>query len=185
METLKNLSGAQKFVIGLIVGLIVGGGGTLLALKKSSLLTGINDQGEYLNGEETKNGNASGTTKTNTTTTINSGPSSVSVSGTNAVAVDDQKAGDRVEVTMITLSKSGWVAIHEDINGTPGRILGARRYDPGIYLGEVDLLRPTIAGQTYHAILHLDDGDKQFDLTKDLPIKGEDGKIVEVSFKAQ
>jgi hypothetical protein len=59
----------------------------------------------------------------------------VAVSGSNAIQANDQIAGDTVEVTMITLSVPGWVAIHEDKNGQLGNILGASRFDPGIHLG--------------------------------------------------
>ncbi|MEK7567754.1 MAG: hypothetical protein AAB513_02435 [Patescibacteria group bacterium] len=109
----------------------------------------------------------------------------VSVSGTNAIATLDQGAGNTAEVTMITLSVPGWVAIHEDRVGTLGNILGARRFEPGIHLGEVELLRPMVSGGTYRAVLYQDLGEREFNSSEDAPIKDAEGKIIEAIFKAQ
>jgi preprotein translocase subunit SecG len=109
----------------------------------------------------------------------------VSVSGSNDIAANDQKAGDKVEVTMVTLSVPGWVAIQEDKDGGLGNVLGASRFDPGIHLGEIELLRGTVSGGVYHAVLYQDNGDKQFDMSTDAPIKNPEGKIIEAKFKAE
>ena len=178
METLKNLSGGQKFIIGLILGLVIGWGGTILALdKKDRIKTGELESKSDSKDESMDESAPMGTSYKKI--------EAILVSGTNAVEVNDQLAGDKVEVTMVTLSKAGWVVIHEDDNGASGKVLGARRYEPGIYLAEVELLRPTESGKMYYAMLHLDDGDKEFNLGKDAPIKGDDGIVVMDSFKAQ
>lgn len=109
----------------------------------------------------------------------------VLVSGSNAIEADNQTPGNSVEVNMITLSVPGWAAIHEDKNGTLGNVLGAGRFDPGIHLGEIQLLRGTVSGGTYHAVLYQDDGDKMFDMSKDAPIKNAEGKIIESIFRAE
>lgn len=180
METLKNLSGAQKFVIGLIIGLVVGWGGTFFAIDKSSSPSKLEQSkaSEEVAEDLDNGGNVS-------QSGYNKKAEAIIVSGINAVEVNDQPAGDKVEITMATLSKAGWVVIHEDDNGASGKVLGARRYEPGIYLAEVELLRPTESGKIYYAMLHLDDGDKEFNLSSDGPIKGEDGRVVMDSFKAQ
>ncbi len=186
METLKNLSGAQKFIIGLIIGLVVGWGGTFFAIDKSKSSSSksksekSSEQSEL--SEEVVEGLDNGDSVSQSG--YNKKAEAVLVSGANAVEVNDQPAGDKVEITMVTISKAGWVVIHEDDNGASGRVLGARRYEPGIYLAEVELLRPTESGKMYYAMLHLDDGDKEFNLNNDGPIKGEDGRVVMDSFKA-
>lgn len=197
METLKNLSKVQMFIIGLIGGLILGWAGTFFVLdqaawKLSSCGPGEDPKDclervakEKLATKEADSKVEDGEEKTSVDASPEAKETTVSVPGTNAVAVDDQPSGDLVNVTMVTLSKAGWVAIHEDTGGVPGNVLGAHRYEPGIYLGEVTLLRPTISGKTYYAVLHLDDGDKQFDSKKDLPITGNDGKVVSDSFVAK
>ncbi len=179
METLKNLSGNQKFIIGLIIGLVVGWGGTFFAIDKSK--PSPSKLEESKTSEEVDEDLDSGDLSQSG---YNKKAEAVLVSGINAVEVNDQPAGDKVEVTMATLSKAGWVVIHEDDNGAAGKVLGARRYEPGIYLAEVELLRPTESGKMYYAMLHLDDGDKEFNLSNDGPIKGEDGRVVMDSFKA-
>ena len=186
METLKNLSGNQKFIIGLIIGLVVGWGGTLFSFDKS---------GKMVSSKESKDSLKDATEEISDTLNSNDGSASqigynkkaeaVIVSGTNAIEVNDQRAGDKVEITMATLSKAGWVVVHEDDNGAAGKVLGARRYEPGIYLAEVELLRSTESGKIYYAMLHIDDGDKEFNLGKDAPMKGEDGVVVMDSFKAE
>ena len=85
---------------------------------------------------------------------------------------------------MATLSVSGWVAIHEDRLGALGNILGAQRFEPGIHLGEVELLRPMTSGSTYHAVIYQDFGDHGFNTSDDAPIKNAEGKIIEAVFKA-
>lgn len=204
METLRNLSGKQKFIIGFLIGLLIGGGTTYLIFERAILDDVRCEKGETLEDcaerveevlkdsiqkENKEEETSSSGTSTNTGgniggTNTSTSPTSVEVPGTNAVVANDQPAGNKVEVTLVTLSKSGWVVIHEDNNGKPGSVLGARRYDSGIHLGEVELLRGTQKGMTYYAMLHLDDGDKQFDLAKDLPILGEGGVVLMDSFKA-
>lgn len=189
METLKNLSGGQKFIIGLIIGLVVGWGGSFFALDKSRGSSSKSASSEeskdsLKNTEESANGlnNNDGSISQ---PGYNKKAEAVIVSGTNAIEVNDQPAGNNVEITMATLSKAGWVVIHEDDNGAAGKVLGARRYEPGIYSADVELLRPTESGKMYYAMLHIDDGDKEFNLGKDAPIKGENGAVVMDSFKAQ
>ncbi|MBI2096779.1 MAG: hypothetical protein HYT40_01310 [Candidatus Sungbacteria bacterium] len=103
--------------------------------------------------------------------------------GSNAIAVENQKAGDRVEVSGVTFgADGGWVAIHEDREGKPGNILGARIFPGGeTRNGFVELLRPTVNG-VYYAMLHRDDGDRQFDYLKDTPLTNSAGNVIMVRF---
>ncbi len=201
METLKQLSGVQKFLIGLLVGLIAGWGGTYAALKQAAWGADSCGPGESTvdclerlaketatDSKDTKDvkTDVTGTTPTSGTPEITTKkPDAVAVSGTNAVSVDDQPAGVLVSVTMLTLSQPGWIAVREVIDGVSGNILGAHRYDPGLYLAEVELLRPTVAGHTYRAELFIDNGDKQFDLATDAPIKNDAGIPIADSFIVQ
>lgn len=103
----------------------------------------------------------------------------------NSIMVNDQAAGGIVMIAKVSLAQDGWVAIHEQADGKPGRILGAQRFDMGVYSGgQVELLRDTMAGNTYYAMIHIDDGDKIFDPHVDLPVIGSDGQPVMVMFKA-
>lgn len=105
--------------------------------------------------------------------------------GGNAIAVNDQASGSNVEVSFITLARDGWVVIHEERDGKPGNILGALRFNAGeSQKGVVELLRPTVEGKTYFAMIHLDDGDRQFDHTKDLPVTDQQGNVIMMRFVA-
>ncbi len=105
--------------------------------------------------------------------------------GDYALAVSDQPPGVSVTLGMITLAADGWVVIHEEESGKPGHILGARRFSAGMnQSGSVELLRPTEEGRVYFAMLHADDGDRQFDHTKDMPIKDAGGNPIMMRFVA-
>jgi len=104
-------------------------------------------------------------------------------SGTYALSVQDQPAGLKVLVDSVTMSEQGWIVVHEDREGAPGNILGAGRFETGTSSGEVTLLRNTVEGGKYYVMIHADDGDGEFDYTKDLPLM-EDGAPIMVTFGA-
>lgn len=91
----------------------------------------------------------------------------------NAIYVAGQIPGSSVLVAMVRLEKPGFVVIHEDLNGQPGKILGQSNL---IEVGEkenlpvIELSRATQDGETIYAMLHFDNGDGNFDATKDKPI---------------
>ena len=128
-------------------------------------------------GEDANNG-APTTDMTDTIAASISG----NVSGT--LQVRNQPPGDSVLIDAVILAQNGWVVIHEDRDGQPGNILGARRLGGGSHTGEqVALLRGTIGGLTYYAILHNEDGDGVFNHTKDLPLKNESDEIIMMRFE--
>lgn len=101
-----------------------------------------------------------------------SGDSSGLVIGKNAIYVAELAPSRTLTVTMVRLERPGFVAVHEDAAGVPGRILGVSGRLPA---GETDNLTPiplsrlTRDGETLYAMLHLDDGDGVFDAAKDKP----------------
>lgn len=106
-----------------------------------------------------------------------------SLAGGNAIAVNDQPPGVKVIISFVTLAKDGWVAIHEDRDGKPGNILGARRFNAGErQSGAVDLLRATEPEKVYYAMLHSDDGDHQFDRAKDPAVTDPQGNAIMMRF---
>jgi hypothetical protein len=102
----------------------------------------------------------------------------------NRVVVADQFPGNIVYLSSVQLANSGWVVVHKDNAGTPGDVLGYTWFDKGINPGQVKLTASTIEGGTYYAMIHTDDGDKKFDITKDLPLKDANGSVVMKMFKA-
>ncbi|MCR4330658.1 MAG: hypothetical protein NUV49_02135 [Patescibacteria group bacterium] len=104
-------------------------------------------------------------------------------SGVYTLSAQDQPAGLKVLIDSATMEEQGWIVIHEDRDGAPGNILGARRFEAGVSTGEVELLRNTVEGGIYYAMIHTDDGDGQFDHTKDLPLLENDAPVM-VTFSA-
>lgn len=110
------------------------------------------------------------------------------LAGKNIVTIDDQLFGDSIVVKSIDLSGDSWLAIHEDLNGKPGNILGAAWFPQGVSSGAVELQRPTVNGGVYYAMLHADkqtrgdDGHKVFDYKIDTPLTDETGDPLMVKF---
>lgn len=97
----------------------------------------------------------------------------------DSVNVVDQSAGKSAVIQSISLSKLAWVAIR-DKNGW---ILGAERLEAGDHANvTVTLLRATMAGTSYEAVLYVDDGDRAFDLHKDSLVMKSDGSAVSAAF---
>ncbi|MEK7478993.1 MAG: hypothetical protein AAB634_00430 [Patescibacteria group bacterium] len=106
------------------------------------------------------------------------------VSGEGTLTIRDQEFGDSVSLSSVTLGAAGWVAIHEDKGGGLGNILGAAWFPEGTNEDvKVELLRATAPGTLYHAVLHSDDGDREFAHTKDAPFEDAEGKILETAFR--
>lgn len=133
------------------------------------------------NGQRTETENSNGRNNNNTQQEDEQNGNGVEL-GANSVQAPDQPAGLRVIIDKLTVDQNSWVAIHEDIDGVPGNILGAARFDAGEYEDEVvNLLRNTEEGSTYYAMIYADDGDKEFDHEKDLPVTGsQDTPIMDV-----
>lgn len=111
--------------------------------------------------------------------------SGVTLAGGNAIAVNDQSLGNAANIAMVTLAKDGWVVIHEGRDGRAGNILGAKRFNAGQnQSGAVELLRSTEEEKVYFAMLHSDDGDRQFDRAKDLPVTDPQGNVIMMRFVA-
>jgi len=111
-------------------------------------------------------------------------PNPTLVADGNVVNVKDQEASSQVFLSRVDLAQSGWAAIREFSDGELGNILGARRFDVGVHQGNVTLLRSTVAGQKYIAVLYADDGDKKFDFTRDSLLLDSEGKTVSMVFEA-
>lgn len=94
------------------------------------------------------------------------------VIGNNAIYVAEQEPTDTVSVWVARFEKPGFVVIHEDAAGSPGKILGI---SPLLLAGEnknlppIKLSRKTTDGETIYAMLHLDNGDGKFDAANDKP----------------
>lgn len=88
--------------------------------------------------------------------------------GETISAVANQEAGMSVTIASMHLSKASWVAI-KDKNGW---ILGAGWFPASATSATVPLLRGTKPGETYTALIYVDDGDKTFDFHVDSLVDG-------------
>lgn len=105
----------------------------------------------------------------------------------NAVAVSDYTVGKTVTVAIVLLQKPGYVMIHEDDKGNPGKIIGIGKLLP---VGEstnvvVTLTRTSKEAEVLYAMLHLDDGDGKFNATTDNPITDSQRNVVMMNFTVE
>jgi hypothetical protein len=98
-----------------------------------------------------------------------------------AISAADQPAGASVAISSMSLTKRSWVAVKDE----NGMILGAGLFPADATSGIVPLLRATAAGQRYEAVIYVDDGDKIFDLHRDMLVVSADGSPVGAAFNAQ
>ena len=102
----------------------------------------------------------------------------------NSVTVTDQLAGFSATVDRVSLDQDGWIVIYSDRDGQPASRLGASRRDSGEYENViVELLTNTEEGEMYYAMIHADDGDREFDHTRDLPVQNTQGFPVMTAFE--
>lgn len=108
---------------------------------------------------------------------------STTMSDSDSIAVSDQPAGEAVAITSLSFSSGhGWVAIWD---GTGKRFLGAARFSSSDASGTVPLLKPTVSGNVYEAILYADTADGSFDIHTNALIVGADNNPIAASFIAQ
>lgn len=110
-------------------------------------------------------------------------PSSPPGSGMSAVVASTQAAGMVAVVSRADIEVMGWAVVYESRAGVPGNALGAARIEAGSHSAVVvPLLRGTTPSQTYFVVLHRDDGDKQFELRDDFPLRTTSGDPVMTTF---
>ncbi len=101
------------------------------------------------------------------------------------IKVSDQKAGKEVNVAYANAEFPFWLVVHAEKDGKIWNALGARRKEAGEHTGVVvPLLASTKSGSRYWVVLYKDNGDKNFDLKTDFPVKKTDGSFIMVDFKA-
>jgi hypothetical protein len=181
MNSLSSLSVNQKVLIAALVGFIIGAGSVIVWNISQGPLASNIDMPEEMEevademtdemGEAEETGNGSD-------------PIVIAEVEGYRINVTDQAAGSRVAVTGVTLERAGWVAIHEDRSGELGNILGAHWFPRGQSTGGVNLLRDTVAGNAYHAVLYNDDGDRAFELGVDARVVDENQEPIMQTFRA-
>ena len=174
MEEPENNS--TKVVVTAIIAFLVGFGSAWLYLGRTANVPVLDD----IKDDNTITEDVNDATTDDTEDGVSVNPTS-----SDLLVVKDQTAGAEVTVEKSALTEVGWVVVREnDGAGNPGRILGAQLFDVGNQTGKVELLRGTVAGNIYFAMVYTDNGDHAFDPKKDLPLVV-DGKTAMATFKAQ
>ena len=109
----------------------------------------------------------------------------VKLSGTNALVVENQRAGASVLVKKAEFSEARWIVVREtNADGKSGNILGAGWFPGGVHENvSVPLARETVGGEQYKVEFFSDsNGDKQFDHKMDELVKDAAGNIISTSF---
>lgn len=103
--------------------------------------------------------------------------------GEDDVRIDPQSPSETVIIRESQFSKRGFIVIHLDEAGKPGKILGVSDVQSVGHHGETWIsVSPSLQqGKTYFATLRHDNGDNRYDPTKDEPVKQGD-TLVQIPF---
>ncbi len=143
---------SQKTLVAFVVGLLIGGmlvwafGGSSDSAKKDDKKM-----------EEV-------TASTTTETTDSTLPAAIEVGEAN-INVADQTAGNSVKIDAATYPvEEGWIAIRDYQDDKEGMVLGAMRFSKrdGLNPMDIELTRPTVAGQKYAISLYEETGDNDW-----------------------
>jgi hypothetical protein len=188
----------QKTVVAFIAGLLIGG--LLVWVFSSSpegtpanVNTATDSEAESEMTDDTSE-NTTNTTRTNEnvireTPQSSSQPTTAVPTGTQsqvgdgALSASNQGAGTLVVLSDVEYpANAGWIVVRDYEDQTPGRILGAARFNvtDGLVPETVTLLRGTEAGATYQVVFYNENGDRVFDLADDTLVDG-----ISATFTAQ
>ena len=159
--------------------IIIIGGGWLIARERSDSMVS-----EDIASSTDTLGTASVTSGETSSSAASSAvlPTPSAFASGETVTVADQPAGESVLVANATLVKPSWVAI----KGTNGWVLGAAWFNGSADAVTIPLVRPTVKGETYQAVIYMDDGDKKFSLhASDTLVTDVNDAPVSSTFKAQ
>jgi hypothetical protein len=103
-----------------------------------------------------------------------------------SLSVLNQAPGKSVFIKEVSAPQAVWVVIAENNDGVRGNILGAGLFDAEDQAGLVELLRGTVEGGSYYAVLYSEDSDlaqgRVFDLETDVALVDASGSAIEVGF---
>ena len=174
----ENDNRTRKYVIVGVIFFVIGFGLSWIIFGRKSLPVSDTLQEEKSAQQQTQESSTPSSTSL-------TGESALNMNGASMLSVENQIAGSQVTIASLNVEKSVWVAIHEDNAGKPGNVLGAGHFAKVTMSAVVDLLRNTIVGHTYYAMIHIDDGDGKFDLKKDMPLTDSSGAMVMTKFTAE
>ncbi len=180
----------QQLVLMLIIGVLIGTTAVMLWKLDKAKVESNSEQTSHTTpngeGDEEATGDAIRATTTGSVLSQASAwplPPEIPANIRVGLAVADQTAGIAVNVTGLTITGKKWIGVYDDRSGAPGWIMGAARVHEGDTIGKVELLRTTVTGSTYYAVILNDDGDEIFNRLSDLPPLTSD-RVTIVRFRA-
>lgn len=92
----------------------------------------------------------------------------------------DQSVKGKVVLLSVAFKQNGYVVIHKEEKGKPGKIIGvSRMLMPGIYANAaITLNENVVPGEVLYAMLHTDNGDGIFSVDTDVPVKGDEMMVM-------
>lgn len=177
-----------QVIIGVLVLIILVGGAFIIGGKRSPINAGLgaeatsSDQTAMDDGAMPADDSAMTATEKSTAKPGTPAPALSATAEGDSVSTSDQKAGSKVTVDTVTVTKPTWIAIRRSNDWT----IGVQLVQPGTHQNVVvNLVRPTIAGDKYSVVLMADNGDGVFDLHKETLLMNADGSRVSVAFLAK
>lgn len=167
-KAVPSSSGTAKVIGWLAVGVVVG---VVLAWAGTSLL------------QRNASATPSDASQTASSTTSGTDLPAVTANSDALMVQSPQKAGLSVAIEKAAVTAPTWVVVYESRDGKPGNVLGAGIFTTDQTSGTVELLRGTLAGQTYFVTEQVDNGDRKFSLKED-PLVAIDGQTLWVTFTA-
>lgn len=103
----------------------------------------------------------------------------------DAVSASKHTAAKTAVVDSVTLTKPGFVTIHEETGGQPGTIIGVSDFlEAGTHENvTVSLTRRTVAGEKLFAQVYSDNGNGAFESNQDQLVTDRSGGVVMVQFE--
>lgn len=187
-ENKSSGGGARSFGIfaaGIIVGLIVGWGWFSLRGESPKVAVDTTNNSAAAAATNTSGSSNTGASAPSGSTAAAAEPDASVAASAGALSIGSQPSGASVLVSGVSVSVPTWVVIFDNSNGKPGNALGAAMFFPGQKSGTVELLRATLAGQTYLAGEYVDNGDHIFSKQSDAEVKDITGSQMLVQFNVQ
>ncbi len=161
----------QKTVVAFITGLLIGG---LLVWVFSASPEHVPADSSKDTDEKTEQVD-NNTEKSTETISEQKNTNETIVTGKGSLNVSEQVAGKTVALGETSYpATAGWIVVRDLMDGMPGNILGAARYNTTDKLlpTQVELQRETVSGSSYQVVFYSDNGDKNFKIQDDIMVEG-------------
>jgi hypothetical protein len=152
---------SQKTLVAFVVGLLIGG----------MLVWAFSGPSDNTKKNEKKMDEVTASTTTEMEKS-DSTPAAIKT-GDADIKISDQAAGNTVKIDAATYPvEEGWIAVRDYQDDKEGYVLGAVRFSKrdGLNPMDIELVRPTVAGQKYAISLYEETGDN--DWGDDIRIEG-------------